>query len=78
MSIEFKAIVPPEGAIEKQAWEATKKQTTDVLQKKLRSVQCPEHHQRPRVTVSGSLKKPHIEITGCCQQLIDLATEALQ
>jgi hypothetical protein len=78
MKIEFKVIAPKKGALEKQAWEALKRQLVEHLENKLRNVECVEHHQRPQVTVTGSFMNPKFKIEGCCQKLVEEATEALK
>jgi hypothetical protein len=77
MKIEFKVIAPKKGALERQAWEALKKQVLQHLGDRLRGIQCEEHHRRPRVVVTGSLRRPDFRVEGCCQDLIDRALEAL-
>ncbi len=76
--IKFKAIKPAKGAIEKQAWDAYKKQITGWLESKLKDVECPTHHERPKVTVSGSIQHSKFTINGCCQILIDKTSAALK
>lgn len=78
MKMEFKVIAPKKGALEKQAWEATKRQLVQWLENRLRGIECSEHHEHPRVIVTGSLKRPQFRLEGCCQKLIDEATEALK
>jgi len=78
MKVEFKVIAPKKGALEKQAWEALKRQFVERIENRLRNVECAEHHQRPRVTVTGSLRSPKFEIEGCCRKLVEEATEALE
>ena len=49
------------------------------IQKELRSVTCPKHGQRPKVTVNGrTLGKLSFEVEGCCQSLIDSALKRLK
>lgn len=72
--IEMHVIAPKKGELEKQAWEAIRKQVEEML----RDVKCPEHGRRPKVTISGSYSSPEFKIEGCCQKLIDEATKALQ
>lgn len=78
MMIEFKVIAPKKGALERQAWEALKSQVVQRLEDRLAGIECAEHHQRPRVVVTGSLKRPEFRIEGCCQELVDEAREALK
>lgn len=78
MKIEFKAITPKKGTLEKQAWEALRKQLAKWLEDRLKGIECSEHQERPTVTVTGYLKNPKFKIEGCCQNLIDEATEALK
>ena len=78
MRIEFKAI-KPKTLDERQVWKALEGQITAHLKQTLQNVECPDHHEKPRlVTVSGSPKSPKFHIEGCCQKLIDLAIEALK
>ena len=72
--IQIDVIAPKKGELEKQVWEAIRKQ----VEEKLRDVKCPEHGRRPKVTISGSHSSPEFKIGGCCQKLIDEATKALQ
>ena len=47
--------------------------------KALSSVTCPEHGQKPKVTIKGrTVDDLSWEIEGCCQALIDTAMEKLQ
>jgi len=78
MKIEFKVIGPKKGTLERQAWEAIRKQTVEWLEDRLRGIECSEHHQGPRVVVAGSLERPEFAIRGCCQELIDEAVKALK
>jgi hypothetical protein len=71
--IKVKVITPKKGAIEKAAMESLKKQISE----KLKTVQCPDHHQHPEVIITGTFKKPEFRVKGCCQKLIDEATKAL-
>ena len=78
MKIEFKVIAPAKGVLEKQAWQALKRQLEERLESRLGDVECSKHHERPRVTVTGSLRSPKFTVEGCCQELIDEATEAIK
>jgi hypothetical protein len=78
MKIEFEVIAPKKGALERQAWNALRRGVVEHLEGKLGDMRCSQHHQCPRVTVTGSLKNPKFEIKGCCQELIDQAMEALK
>jgi len=78
MKIEFKVIAPEKGALERQAWDVLKRQVVQHLEDRLRGIECIEHHQAPRVLVTGSLKRPDFRIEGCCQDLMDRAAEALK
>lgn len=61
-------------ALEKSAFEQVKKN----VQERLRRVRCPEHHQSPRVTSSGSsLSNLSWSIEGCCDQVVSEAKKAL-
>ncbi|HEY7339220.1 MAG TPA: hypothetical protein VH639_30305 [Bryobacteraceae bacterium] len=46
--------------------------------RKVRSVQCPDHGQPPRVKFHGStLAEISIRMSGCCARLIELANRAI-
>lgn len=61
-------------ALEKEAL----KQITDSIKKKLSSVRCKEHGERPSVKIKGKgLSDLKFEVCGCCQDLIDQATKKL-
>ena len=61
-------------ALEKAAFQQVK---TNV-QERLRRVRCPQHHQSPRVTSSGtSLATLRWSITGCCDRLVEEARREL-
>ena len=54
-------------------------QASDEIKKRLNSVICREHNERPAVKVIGkSVSELSFEIKGCCQQLIDDATSKLE
>jgi hypothetical protein len=78
MKMKVKAITPKKGAFEKQAWDALNKRLTTHIESWLRNIRCPDHHERPRVKNTGTQQKPGFNIEGCCQKLIDQATEALK
>jgi hypothetical protein len=78
MRIELKAIAPKKGTLEKQAWAAINKQLSAHIESRLRNIRCSEHHKRPQVRIIGVQKKPEFQIEGCCQKLIDEATQALK
>lgn len=45
---------------------------------KLRGIRCPEHRQPPRIKFHGStLRDVSIQMSGCCQKLIELANRAI-
>ncbi len=49
------------------------------IKKKLESVICAEHKQRPTVKIIGkNVNDLKCEVEGCCQQLIDDATAKLR
>ena len=49
------------------------------VQERLGQVRCPQHHQQPRVRASGSsLDQLKLTIAGCCQELKDTASNALE
>jgi hypothetical protein len=74
--IEFKTILPPNGSIERQAWASLKKQIERKYNTQLKNINCPDHNQSPKLIVSGSVGGPKFEIRGCCQKLVDIATDA--
>lgn len=46
--------------------------------RKLSNVRCPEHRQPPRVHFQGArLRDMTISLSGCCDQLMDLANQAV-
>lgn len=53
------------------------KDMRDQLKRKLRNVLCPEHRKSPEVTVLYIEGKQHIQVQGCCQQLVDMTMQAL-
>ena len=68
----LRAVEP--GVQELQRLQDFKKHTED----KLRGIRCPRHHQAPRVKFHGSsLREISITMTGCCDQLIELANRAI-
>jgi len=45
---------------------------------KLRDLRCPDHHQPPRLKFQGSsLKNINIQMSACCNKLIDLANRRI-
>ena len=74
--IEFKPILPENGSIERQAWESLKNQIEEKYNSQLKEIKCPDHNQSPKLIVSGSIGKLKVDIRGCCQKLVDIATEA--
>lgn len=59
---------------EVQRLQDFKKHTED----KLRGIRCPRHGQAPRVTFHGrSLREITIRMSGCCDQLIQMANRAI-
>lgn len=45
---------------------------------KLRDVRCPRHRQAPRLKFHGSsLQEITIQMSGCCDKLIELANRAI-
>ena len=56
------------------AVEEFKQRTED----KLRDVRCPRHHQAPRLKFHGSsLREMTIQMSGCCETLIEMANRAI-
>ena len=54
-------------------------QADDEIKKRLSSVVCKEHNERPTVNVVGnSVSELSYEINGCCQKLIEDATAKLK
>lgn len=78
MKIEFKVTTPKKGAFEKRAQEVLRKQVVKWLEDRLSEIKCPQHQEHPTVSVRGSLKNPEFRIEGCCEGLIEKATEALK
>lgn len=51
----------------------------EMVKNKVRFVVCPDHHQAPRLTFQGiGLKDMKVQVSGCCQKVIDAANEALK
>ena len=73
--IEFKPILPPQGSIERQAWESLKQQIETKYNSQLKSIKCLDHNQSPKLIVSGSVVKLELDFRGCCQKLEDMAKE---
>ena len=71
--IKFNVKLPSKDSITRSIIEAAKKQVSN----KLRNVECPDHHQHPEITITGSATHPVFEVSGCCQKLIDAAEKAL-
>jgi hypothetical protein len=54
--------------------EAFKTATCD----KLRSVRCPVHRQAPRIRFEGTcLRDISVNLSGCCDRLLELANRAI-
>jgi hypothetical protein len=46
--------------------------------RKLQHVRCPDHRQPPRLKFHGStLREVTIQMSGCCNKLIELANRAI-
>jgi hypothetical protein len=46
--------------------------------RKVRDLRCPDHHQAPRLRFHGaSLRDISIQMSGCCQKLIELANQKI-
>lgn len=53
-------------------------QFKEFTERKLRDVRCPDHRRPPRVKFSGSsLRDVTIQMSGCCQKLLELANRAI-
>lgn len=76
MEIRFEVTIPNKDKVENLAKIGLKKNIEERFNKKLHNVRCPEHNQRPKFTVHGTLENPQIKIGGCCQDLIDKATRS--
>jgi hypothetical protein len=74
---ERSVIAPKKGTFEEQGWKIAKTELKKWLKGRLREVRCPKHQERPRVTVTGSIQNPQINIAGCCQDLMDEATKRI-
>lgn len=49
------------------------------VKKALNSVTCPEHGQRPKVTLTGmDINNLSCDVEGCCQKLVDTAMKKLK
>jgi hypothetical protein len=46
--------------------------------RKLEAVRCPDHRQPPRIQFRGStLRDVTIQMSGCCDKLLELANRAI-
>lgn len=72
--VKFEAKFPTKNKFEKDVLKALKEE----IEKKLRHIQCPEHHTYPTVIATGSIKNIEFKIEGCCQNLIDQVLKILQ
>jgi hypothetical protein len=64
---------------DRQIVESVSKQFAETIKEKLKNVECPKHHERPRWTVSGSGENLKFELVEyCCQKLIDEVDKALK
>ena len=73
----------PTGPVDKAVRDALEKelieQTKQNVQARLRRIHCPEHHQSPRVTFSGTSQTTlRWSIVGCCDRLVTEARRVLQ
>ena len=58
--------------------KAILKDLSDSISKSLRSVRCSEHGERPKVKFKGrKLDRMKIEISGCCDDLVQRATKKI-
>jgi hypothetical protein len=64
---------------DKQIIDSVSKQYTETIKEKLKNVECPEHHERPRWKISGSGENLKFELVECCcQKLIGEVNKALK
>ena len=50
----------------------------DETARKLGGLRCPDHGQAPRLRFHGaSLREVSIQMSGCCQRLIELANQKI-
>jgi hypothetical protein len=62
-------------AIEKAIYQ----KVVDHITSTVGDARCPEHGQQPSITVSGtSLEDLSINVSGCCQKLIDTVKDKLK
>ena len=55
------------------------KQLAESLKQELGSVRCPEHGERPTIIFEGKRgKELSFTIKGCCEQLVEMATNTVQ
>ena len=46
--------------------------------RKLEGIRCPDHRQPPRLKFHGTtLRDINVQMSGCCDKLIDLANRAI-
>ena len=64
--------------IEAEMLQVTKKELQQQYQHKLNSLTCSEHHQHPKVKVTGtSFKNMKAELDGCCERFLQEAYQEL-
>ena len=63
----------------KESGKAVFNQFKDSIKKRVRGSVCPEHGLHPTVKVKGcNTDKIDFEISGCCQQLIDIVNAKMK
>lgn len=71
---EVKVTMPSKNQMEKDLIDTIKKDIT----KKAGSIRCPIHNSQAKITITGnSISKLSINVSGCCQTLIDNVTKKI-
>jgi hypothetical protein len=55
-----------------------RKDAVEHVEAKLESVRCPDHGERPEVTVSETTDGFDVRVTGCCDKLVRQANDTLR
>jgi len=53
-------------------------QIVDAISARVEGLSCPKHGETPRFVCSGdTLEEINLQVQGCCEELIELATQRL-
>lgn len=64
------------GSLKNELERMMLQQIINMVKKELKDIICSEHGERPQVTLKGKkLDNLSFEVTGCCQDLIDQASD---